>query len=71
MDGRSLRAWQRNLFRRAAPSPSVPRLVELVRTSPTRPPQRYLVHFGEGSVEVGDDFDDATLRRLLEVLRTC
>jgi hypothetical protein len=74
VDGRSLHAWHRNLSRRASSPPSrkEPRLVELVRISPTpRSPQRYRVHFGEGSVEVGDDFDDQTLRRLLEVLRTC
>jgi hypothetical protein len=74
VDGRSLHAWDRSLSRRAssAPSRKEPRLVELVRTSPTpRSPKRYLVHFGEGSVEVGDDFDDQTLRRLLEVLRAC
>ena len=74
VDGRSLRAWHRNLSRRApaAPPRKEPRLVELVRAAPTPPsPHRYLVHVGEGSVEVGDDFDDQTLRRLLEVLRAC
>jgi len=74
VDGRSLRAWQRNLSRRgsSAPLQREPRLVELVRTSSTpRPPQRYVVRVGEGTIEVGDDFDDHTLRRLLEVLREC
>src|SRR6185437_15962241 len=74
VDGRSLRAWQRNISRRgsSAPLQREPRLVELVRTSSTpRPPQRYVVRVGEGTIEVGDDFDDHTLRRLLEVLRAC
>jgi transposase-like protein len=74
IDGRSLRAWHRNLSRRgsSARARGEPRLVELVRASSTpRAPQRYVVHVGEGSVEVGDDFDDQTLRRLLEVLRAC
>ena len=74
VDGRSLYAWHRNLSRRASPaSPRTEaRLVELVRaSSTTRLPQRYVVHVGEGSVEVGDDFDDQPLRRLLEVLRAC
>ncbi len=74
VDGRSLRAWHLNLSRRAssAPAPEEPRLVELVRASSTpRSPHRYLVHVGEGSVELGDDFDAGTLRRLLEVLRAC
>jgi transposase-like protein len=56
VDGRSLRAWQRNLSRRASSAPPrkepEPGLVELVRASSTpRSPQRYLVHVGEGSVE--------------------
>ncbi len=74
VDGRSLRAWHLNLSRRGSSAPlrREPRLVELVRTSATlRPPQRYIVHVGEGSIEVGDDFDDQTLRRLIEVLRAC
>jgi hypothetical protein len=73
VDGRSLHAWHRNLSRRelSAPPRPGPRLVELVRAPTPRSPQRYLVHFGEGSVEVGDDFDDGTLRRLLQVLRAC
>jgi|SRR6185437_5763225 len=74
VDGRSLHAWHRNLARRgtSAPARKELRLVEIVQvSSKPRPPQRYLVHVGEGSVEVGDDFDDRTLRRLLEVLRAC
>jgi transposase-like protein len=74
VDGRSLHAWHRNLSQRAssAPARKETRLIELVHaSSTTRSPQRYRVHVGEGSVEVGDDFDDQTLRRLLEVLRAC
>jgi transposase-like protein len=74
VDGRSLHAWHRNLSRResSAPSRSEARLVEIVPASPTpRSPHRYLVRVSENSVEVGDDFDEQTLRRLLEVLRAC
>src|SRR6185437_12110315 len=73
VDGRSLRAWHRNLSRRESSAPPRDaRLVELVRASSTPgPPQRYVVHVGEVSVEVGDDFDDQTLRRILEILRAC
>ena len=74
VDGRSLHAWHRSLSRlgSSAPPRKDPRLIELVRASSTpRSPQRYLVHVGEGSVEVGDDFDDRILRRLIEVLRAC
>lgn len=74
VDGRSLHAWHRNLSRRSSSAPprKEARLVELVRVSSMpRSPQRYLVHVGEASVEVGDEFDDQTLRRLLEILRAC
>lgn len=71
VDGRSLHSWKRNLARRrGAPSGSKPRLVELVpvakASSSTR---RYVVRVGDASVEVGDDFDAGTLRRLVGVLR--
>ena len=48
-------------------------LVELVPSA--RPSAgsiaRYAVHVGEVRVEIGDDFDAETLRRILEVLRAC
>ena len=74
VDGRSLHAWQRNLSRRtgAAAPGNEARLVELVPVSRLSPPARtYVVRVGEASVEVGDDFDAGTLRRLLEALRAC
>jgi transposase-like protein len=48
-------------------------LVELVPTSrPTATaPARYAVCLGEMRLEVGDDFDAQTVRRLVEVLRGC
>ena len=46
-------------------------LVELVPTSRPSSAARYAVVLGEARVEVGDDFDPRTLRRILEVLRTC
>lgn len=74
VDGRSLHAWKRNLSRRepGAESGIGPRLVELVPMSRSGPdPRRYLVRIGEAAIEVGDDFDAGTLRRLIEVLRAC
>ena len=48
-------------------------LVELVPAS--RPSAsaaaRYAVHVGEVRVEIGDDFAAETLRRIIEVLRSC
>ena len=87
VDGRSLNAWRMNLARgggrprrraQAAPPSSAalavqPRaaLVELVPATPLAAPSRYVVLVGSVRVEVGDDFDVATLRRLVGALRTC
>ncbi len=46
-------------------------LVELVPTSRPVPAAHYLIYLGEVRVELGDDFDPRTLRRILEVLRAC
>lgn len=46
-------------------------LVELVPRLRADAPRRYVVQLGEARVEFGDDFDAPTLRRVLEVLRTC
>lgn len=74
VDGRSLHSWKRNLSRRksvTAPAER-PRLVELVPVSRVPAPvRRYVVRVGDASIEVGDDFDTETLRRLVEVVRAC
>ena len=46
-------------------------LVELVPATSATTAPRYAVHVGGFEVEVGDDFDPVTLRRLVEVLRAC
>ena len=69
VDGRSLNAWRMNLRRRQG-GPR-PRLLELVpRVAPVRA-ARYVVRCGELAVEVGEDFDDDTLYRLLRVVAAC
>jgi hypothetical protein len=45
--------------------------VELVAAPSARGEARYLVRVGELVVEVGADFDDATLVRLVRALRSC
>jgi hypothetical protein len=71
VDGRSLHAWKRNLSRRGEDTPPKgPRLVELVPMSGAAA-RRYVVRVGEAAIEVGDDFDAGTMRRLVEVLRAC
>ena len=85
VDGRSLRAWEMNLGRRGTTSPVKRRkarskvvpaahaLVELVpiTTAAARGPGRYALVVGSARVEFGDDVSVATLRRVLEALRSC
>ena len=76
IDGRSLRLWGLNLWRRepiSEPAPPSIRLVELVtdetaHDSPRPTVPRYVVRVAGIEVEVGDDFKEATLARLLEVV---
>lgn len=73
IDGRSLSAWRINLGR-AAPAlrQSRARLVELVATpAASSTPVRYVVQCGKLAVEVDERFDEATLRRLLQVVASC
>ncbi len=72
VDGRSLHAWSVDL----GLSPSAlarSGLIELVpRAAPQVPgPARYVVRVGETAVEVGDNFEDDTLARVVRVLRAC
>jgi len=78
IDARSLHCWRLNLSppSRRAGQASPLRLVELVATprrtqSPQQPPRRYRVHCNGLTLEVGDDFDDATVGRLLALVRAC
>jgi transposase-like protein len=75
VDGRSLHAWHNNLARRSGLAPRGPRvstLVELVPAPPRRDGScRYIVRVGDATVEVGDDFEPETLRRILGVLAAC
>ena len=75
LDGRSLRAWQINLARGAATKAPAKRvraqLVELVPVSSPSVARRYVIRVDDASIEVGDEFDTGTLRRILEALRPC
>jgi len=68
IDGRSLNAWRVSLARSSGPGP---RLVELVPAAPSRVDARYVVRVGEVAVEIGDDFCEETLARLVRTLRSC
>jgi hypothetical protein len=76
IDGRSLRAWTLNLSRRAAPAGKRARakpvqLIELVPSGALRRTARYVVRVGQHDVEVDDQFEESTLRRLVAVLASC
>lgn len=74
VDGRSLNAWHVNLARRGVPRVRAvsPKLVELVR-APAAPAARgpYVLHVGGVELEVGDNFDEQSLRRLVSLLKSC
>ena len=48
-----------------------PRLIELVPVVAARGPARYVVRVGDAVIEVGDDFQEVTLARVVRVLRAC
>ncbi len=65
LDGRSLQCWRMNLTRRAGSRPV--RLLELTLPEPSKSRASYRVTVGDFTVEVGDDFREDTLGRLLGV----
>lgn len=69
VDRRSLQAWRMTL-KRAGRVPEQAGMVELV-TFPTAEPTVYRVLVGDMAVELDDQFQEGTLRRLLGVLRAC
>lgn len=68
VDPRSLNAWRINLERGVCTPKSMPRLVELVRQVA---PSVVSVRCGPFTVEVGDNFDDQLLARVLGVVAAC
>jgi len=71
IDGRSLNAWRINLGRTETHTRSRPRLVELVPAPATSSACRYVVRVADATIEVGDDFLEETLLRLVRALRAC
>lgn len=73
-EGRSLNAWRVNLASRGVARPRVvaPKLVELVPAvtgGTARAP--YVLHIAGVELEIGDDFDEQSLRRLVGLLKSC
>lgn len=82
IDGRSLHAWKMNFERGQASAPLARRvakarpvataLVELVPRGPAGTARAsYVLEVGEVRLEFGDDVSADTLRRVVEVLRSC
>jgi hypothetical protein len=85
IDGRSLRAWKMNIGRRGVPArsrtlrrkagPARHALVELVPAATSALQEsgagRYVLEVGGARLEFGDNVSVATLRRVLEALRSC
>ena len=74
IDGRSLNAWRMNLARRTPVKHRAdlePRLVELVPIAGQGKDARYLVRIRDISIEVGADFHEESLVRLVRALHAC
>ena len=73
IDARSLNAWRLNLERGSAAPDEGPglRVVELVPKTVPRSNPQYAVRYGDFVVEVGEDFDERVLGRLLGVVARC
>ena len=75
VDGRSLNLWRVNLERRGVlrVRAAAPKLVELVVAPPpvvgTGAP--FVLRIGGVELELGDHFEEASLRRLVGVLKSC
>ena len=73
IDGRSLNAWRINLERSRADARgrSRSRLVELVPTGEVSSAARYALRVADVTIELGDDFREETLVRIVRALRAC
>lgn len=69
---RSLGWWHSKIGQHLEPSPSKPRMVELVVSpQPILQVARYVIRRGDLEVEFDDNYRDETLRRLLGMLAAC
>lgn len=74
IDGRSLNSWRVNLERRGIVRPSAvrPWFVELMPTAvPLSGTARYRLCLNGVELEFSDDFSEASLRRLVGLLKSC
>ena len=72
IDGRSLNLWRKNLERRGMRTAVVvSKLIELVPAPVAVTSARYVLHVGGVELQLGDDFNEQTLRRLVGLLKSC
>jgi len=71
IDGRSLNAWRINLGRTRTLTSPKPRLVELVPSYDGGAGASYVVRVADASIELGEDFREETLVRIVRALRSC
>jgi len=73
VDGRSLNAWRVNLERRGVPRVRAvrPKMVELVPVAPLAARVPYVLRVGGVELELGNNFDEPSLRRLVGLLKSC
>ena len=73
IDGRSLNLWRVNLESRGVSRARsvAPKLVELVPAPSATARSPYVLHVRGVEVEVGHDFDEPSLRRLVGLLKSC
>ncbi len=75
VDARSLNLWRINLDRRGSGGAPRAKVVELVAAAvpvrDSRGRSRYTLEVGGLRLEFGDDAREATLRMIIEVLRSC
>src|SRR5438045_440919 len=64
VDARSLQAWRVVIERKLKP----PMPLQIVEVVPTDEKPTYVVHVGRIAIEVGENFDDRVLRRILRVV---
>ena len=71
IDGRSLNAWRVNLGLGDGGGATRPRLVELVPAREASTAARYAVRATDVTIELGDDFREETLVRIVRAVRSC
>jgi len=72
VDARSLNCWRVNLKgRRSVPRVLAPKMVELVPAMVTAAHAPFVLHIRGVELEIDENFDEQSLRRLVGLLKSC